>query len=238
MKPSLANAARDAATIRLGRLAPLVDDDRAMLETAASEARRIQARRELMAMGDPVRWPTLLLSGWACRYRDLPNGGRQILDLVLPGELIGFGRQSEPKALSAVMALTEVSVCPLPDAQPGSGLAQAYEESASLSEAALLRQITRLGRLNALQRLADFLLELHERLLASDSAELGSFPFPLTQEALADVLGLTSVHVNRTLQVMRREGVLVLQGGVARLPNFPKLRALVTAIPDALSREW
>jgi CRP-like cAMP-binding protein len=84
-------------------------------------------------------------------------------------------------------------------------LAQAYAVSGALEEAYLLAQITRLGRLSALERLGDVMLELQERLALSGQVRNGTFDMPLTQEMLADVLGLTPVHINRMVQQARRQ---------------------------------
>ena len=88
---------------------------------------------------------------------------------------------------------------------PLPALAQAYAVSHALEEAYLLAQITRLGRLNALERLADVMLELRERLALSGLVRGDTFDMPLTQEMLADVLGLTPVHINRMVQQARRQ---------------------------------
>ena len=87
-------------------------------------------------------------------------------------------------------------------------LGRAYAVSKAIEEAHLLAQITRLGRLNALERLGDLMLELRERLELAGQLRNGSFDVPLTQEMLSDVLGLTPVHVNRMVQQARRQGWL------------------------------
>ena len=226
------------ATIRLNRLAPLSAEELAALERAATAPTTVAARREILAEGDPVRRPTLLLVGWACRVRSLRDGRRQILEFILPGELVGRCHHPQPRALSSVMALTKLTICAAPEAAAGSSLADAYAISAAQSEAGLLRQITRIGRLSALQRTADLLLDLHERLLSSGSAQPTSFPFPITQETLADALGLTSVHINRTLQTIRRHGLLTMANGMVHLPNPSGLRELIDYQEVDSGKDW
>jgi CRP-like cAMP-binding protein len=87
--------------------------------------------------------------------------------------------------------------------------------------------LTRLGRLSAQERLADWLLETCDRLTLAGPAAGGNLPVPLTQELLADALGLTSVHINRTLQSMRRDGLLAGRSGLFVLCDRPRLELLV-----------
>lgn len=202
----MAEGGPSPAILRLSRLAPLTTPDMAALTSALSERRELRAHRELLAEGREISAPRLIVSGWAARVRLLTDGRRQIMSLSLPGDLIGMCRQPRPLAVSTVVALTDVVHCPAPAAHSLPHLADAYAVSQALDEAYLLSQITRLGRLNAEERIGDLLLELHERLTLAGLTDRGGFNLPLTQEVLADALGLTSVHVNRMIQLMRREG--------------------------------
>jgi CRP-like cAMP-binding protein len=216
-----------AAVTRLANLAPLSESDHAALRDAEAGRRRIPAHREIQAEGARAGDPLLLLSGWAARVRSFSDGRRQILAVVLPGDLIGGWHHGDLPAPISVVALSEVAVIPAPAARPGTGLAMAYAAAAAAEERCLYRQIARLGRLSAYERVADWLLEIHDRLAAAGLANGNSFPMPLTQEVLADALGLTSVHINRTLQSMRRDGVVDLRSGTARLPDLQQLADLV-----------
>jgi CRP-like cAMP-binding protein len=189
-------------------LAPLDGEAITALEDATDRARAIRARRELWAEGDRITGPQLVVSGWGARSRVLDDGRRQILSFLLPGDLIGMGSHAQPLSTSAVIAMTDLGVCTPPAVGSSERLDAAYAISQARQEAYLLAQITRLGRLNAYERIADLLLEFVERLTPIGLATNGSFEFPLTQEMLADALGLTPVHINRTLQSMRRDGDL------------------------------
>ncbi len=227
---SAAHLALPPAFVRLNALALLDAEELAALHRAAKNARRVPARREVIAEGQPIQQPYIVLSGWAARTHTLFDGRRQIASLMLPGDLIGLCRQSDPTASATVLALTDVTLCPAPPPradQHGTGLAEAYALSGAIDEACLLRSITRLGRLSAYERTADWLLEMHERLTLSGLASGNHFPMPLTQEMLADTLGLTSVHVNRTLQAMRRDGVVTLRGGSVVLSDPARLASSV-----------
>ena len=196
------------AAMRLAALAPLDPAARHALDMAVAAARPVRVRRELQTEGRPVQEAQLIVSGWAARVRILLDGRRQFISFVLPGELIGMCHQPQPLASSTVVALTNLLVATPPSPAEGDGLGRVYRISAALEEAYLLAQITRLGRLDAHERIIDLLLELEERLALAGLADEGRFELPLTQEMLGDVLGLTSVHINRMLQQARRNGEL------------------------------
>jgi len=226
--------ATQPALTRLSRLAALDAVDRARIDAAIGHIRILEQRRELMREGDELPQPLLILTGWAAQTRQLSDGRRQIIRLLLPGDLIGACRVAAPRAQATVAALTGLSYCALPARSalaPASGLVNAYDRSSALEEHYLLAQITRLGRLNAYERIADLYLELHERLALADLAADGRLPAPLTQDVLADLLGLTSVHVNRTLQAMRREQVLTVQNGQVVLNDPAALACMVDFRP-------
>lgn len=197
----------------LARLSPLGEDDLAMLCEAAGDLRQVISRKEIEREGTPVKYPRLLLRGWAARVRQLADGRRQLLSFVLPGDLIGLCAQPRPLAVTTVIALSDVAWCIAPSPGASAQLADAYATGLALEEAYRLAQICRLGRLNAQERMGDLLLELLERLSLAGLADENGFDLPLTQEMLADALGLTPVHINRTLQQMRRAGDIDWKGG-------------------------
>lgn len=239
MKPRLdsAQSAR-AAELRLSRLARLDDDELRAVRQAASFPQRLPAHRELVAEGAPAGEPHILLEGWMGRIRHFSDGRRQILSFILPGDRLGVGQQNQPRAAATVTALTPVLLCRAPQPRSGrvgAGLAEAYAMSAALEEQYMLRQIARIGRLSAHERLIDWMLEMYDRLELAGLAEADAFPMPLTQEALADALGLTSVHVNRTLQSMRRERLIEFRSGVIQLSDPRQLANMVDYRPPTMA---
>lgn len=191
---------------RLRALGPLDQAAVRMLAKATQKSRTVPAHHEILVEGKPIGEPYLILDGWAARVRILADGRRQILGLLLPEDLAGHCYQARPLAVSSIVTLTDVELCPAPPSDTNASLCQAYAVSHALDEAHLLAQITRLGRMNAYERLADLFLELLERLSLAGRAVGNRFAHPLTQELVADVTGLTTVHVNRTLRAMRRDG--------------------------------
>ncbi|MDR6147954.1 CRP-like cAMP-binding protein [Sphingomonas sp. SORGH_AS870] len=213
MIPTAEDTLSTAALRRLSALTPLDEADLALLRRAAADPTSYPVRHTFLTIGRPVAEPMLLLQGWAARVRILPDGRRQFMSFYLPGDVIGRAHHPMPLASATVVAITECVVCPAPAAPPGSGLAQAYAIGEALEEAYLLGHVVQLGRLNAQERIGDFLLEIYERLSLAGLTVGGSFEMPLTQEMLADALGLTPVHVNRMIQQARRDGELMWKSG-------------------------
>jgi CRP-like cAMP-binding protein len=223
---------------RLTQFADLSLDDRALLPGASAPTQDHEAGGELDRQGATPGLARLVLSGWACRARVLPDGRRQIFSVVLPGDCLGVGcgPQVAGRTLSATLALTRIRTVTLEpfaaalrETRPEhAALAAAYARIELMEQARLLDQVVSLGRRTAVERVAHLLLELRERLAAIGLAGPNGFPCPLTQEVIADLMGLSTVHVNRTLQQLRRENLLVLRSGRAELPD---LRGLV-AIAD------
>lgn len=199
-----------AALRRLSRLAPV---DQAALAAALGEQRTVRVHRDLIREGQEIVEPRLIVAGWAARSRILPDGRRQFLSFLLPGDLIGMCRQPRPLAVATVVALTDVVYCVAPPRDAIPHLTDAYATSGAIEEAHLLGHILRLGRLNAQERIGDLFLELHERLDLAGLVSRDGFEMPLTQEMLADALGLTAVHVNRMVQQMRRDNDVKWKNG-------------------------
>ncbi|MBE1529446.1 CRP-like cAMP-binding protein [Sphingopyxis sp. OAS728] len=220
---------------RLGALAPLDTHEWEALAEAQLVRHRVAAHRNIIEEGARVTSPRIILAGWAGRTRIFADGRRQILSLLLPGDLIGKCRQSHPLAATGAVALTDVTLCPAPDSRHAKhGLAEAYARSSALEEYYLFRQIARLGRMSAYERIVDLLLEVRERLGAVALGPKDSFHFPITQEALADLLGLTSVHVNRTLKALRQDGLIDLRSSTMHIKDPAVLAALVEHRPAAV----
>lgn len=225
----------------LRRFAALTHLDRAAEEALAlslKKPRSIPARHELLVEGQEICETLILVDGWAARTRVLEDGRRQIMNFTLPGDMIGLCEQIDPIASSTTIALTHITVCPAPDRRISPALDRAYATSRALEEAHLLGQITRLGRLSAHERIEDLFLELLERLELAGLAVNGGFALPLTQEQLADAVGLTSVHVNRMLQQARQAGALTLRSGILTLKDPRAVRRKVGRRKIRVSAPW
>ncbi|MBE7217595.1 MAG: Crp/Fnr family transcriptional regulator [Caulobacteraceae bacterium] len=207
----------------------------------AAQVRKLDGRVEshragvtLQTEGERALRPRYLFSGWACRFRDLSDGRRQIVDFVLPGEGIGICLRPHAHAtttltLTPVVLADAASLMAGEDGAASSEHAALVERVADADERRLLGALVRLGRMSALERLAHLLLELESRLAVVGLAGADGFPMPVTQESLADVLGLSVVHVNRTIQELRREGVVAMARGHVRIEDRQALESLADA---------
>ncbi|ATI79872.1 Crp/Fnr family transcriptional regulator [Sphingobium yanoikuyae] len=220
--PALSDISHVAIT-RLKALVPLDQVALSALQAAMAKPRRVSARTELQVEGDITPRITLILSGWAARTRILKDGRRQIINFLLPGDLI-FAQATDQLAAANITAITDLFICDGPSPALSSSLAAAYAASSSIEESLLYGQISRLGRLTAQERVADLLLELLERHEMAGIARAGKFAIPITQEMVADTVGLTPVHVNRVIQSARQAGMLTWKNGMVQIHGWDTLR--------------
>jgi CRP-like cAMP-binding protein len=213
----------DPVLRRLHALARLSEADSDLLLQLSDGRVRHSPGDELIAEGEMSRSARFIVSGWASNQRVLSDGRRQIFSVSLPGDGVGVYPRQGPPALCSVTALTALESV---DAEPvleavlnGSspGLALALAAAQRIDDVLALGHMTRLGSLTAYERLAHLLLELQHRLELVGLGDAKRFPLPLTQELLAELLGLSLVHVNRTLQVLRKDKLIELRSGVAVL---------------------
>jgi CRP-like cAMP-binding protein len=183
----------------------------------------------LMTEDEKRRRMRFVVSGWACRQRLLPDGRRQIFGFALPGDLLDLNMSPLAPAPVSIVALTPIVLfdfLTLREAATNGllpGLGRLDLLAASLELVRTRDQVLRLGRQTAYERIAHLLLELHHRLRAMGLTSGAACPLPLTQETLADALGLSLVHVNRTLKQLRVENLVALRAGQLRLLNVDAL---------------
>ena len=175
-----------------------------------------------------------LFAGWAFRFKTLANGQRQILNFLLPGDLIGLQQRLAENAVHGVEALTEVWLCPF----ERDALWQLHRQAPALGysltwlsaqeEALVDDQLLSVGRRSAESRLAALLVWLFKRAAAvmpapEKGGAIKSVPFPLTQQHIADALGLSLVHTHRTVRKLARRGLYRIEGGELHLGNPAEL---------------
>lgn len=218
--------------LRLASLgcAPQTAADRAAIDKIIAAKIPARGGTVLSAAGSDAA-PRLLLTGWACRQRVLTDGGRLIFSLLLPGDIISGRIATGQPSIAALTAVTTAEI-PVEDARGVLLPCLDPERSAAREESLLLNQIMRLGRQTAYERMAHLLLELRQRLSVVGLVEDETFPMPMTQEMLADMLGLSLVHVNRTLQQMRREGLIELTEGHVTLHQLDQLSVIADFAPS------
>lgn len=199
--------------------------DQARLLSLALRPLSLTARQELQSEGEGPRTLPLVLEGWVCRYRILENGKRQITSLYVPGDLC------EPFGVlplfmdHPVAALTPARVARVaPEelkavARSSPGIEHALWWDLLMMGGIERERIVSLGRRTATERIGHLFCELHSRFRMIGRADANSFDLPLTQADLSDLLGLSAVHINRSLQELRRIGLVSHRDGRVVLPD-------------------
>jgi CRP-like cAMP-binding protein len=227
--------------MRLSRLMDFGAADLASLERIVESERLVKRRRDLVVIGSEYRSLCFVRDGYAIRYQLLRSGKRQILNVVLPGDVIGFPVSFFDRSTYAVVAVSDLTYnsCPLDSyvrlcrEQPQFGLALSW---LAAHEAAIYAEhIVDLGRRTPLERLAHFLLEVHARLLAVGRAEAESFELPFSQEVMADALGLSVPHLNRVMQQLRGDQLITSHARRVELTDMTGLQMLAQYQPLGLA---
>lgn len=217
-------------------------DELAFMQRFKVAHRHAERGKTLIRYGESTGQLFTLFSGWAMRHRLLPDGRRQIAQILLPGDLIGLdGIFLEPPQYS-VQAASDITFCVLDtrlltDMPLNQSRLSRRLTKLALSEYRMLETLlTIIGRCNAEERIGYFILDLHTRLSRRQIINGGSFSFPLTQQQLADALGLNIIHTNRVLRRLRMRGVLTIQNHRAEIHDIAALRRLAPFIPQEETR--
>jgi CRP-like cAMP-binding protein len=219
-------------TMKMEQFTGFSEEDRRLLDDLAGARTRQQgAREDIIREGEHSPECHLILSGLACRYRLLPDGGRQILAFLVPGDLCDAEIFILKEMDHSIGTLGPCLVASIPGARmrelllhrPGVALALWW---GTLQDEAVLRaRIVDIGRRDARQRIAHVIYEMLVRFSVVGGAPEDSFDWPVTQADLADATGLTTVHVNRTLQRLREDGLIATEGRRLRVLDRAGLRA-------------
>jgi CRP-like cAMP-binding protein len=215
---------------KLEQFVRLSPTDRQVLNQAISDrVRTFGPRTDIAIEGDQPKDVHLILSGWACRYKQLPDGRRQVVSFFLPGDICDAHVFLLKEMDHSIGTVTSVSIADLSrdffhkigTAHPRIAAALWWE---TLVNAAIQREWTlNLGQRTAIERMAHLFCELFFRLRLAGIADDNSCEFPLTQTDLADATGLSKVHVNRTLQELRAKNLIVLKGKLLVVPDLAQL---------------
>jgi CRP-like cAMP-binding protein len=228
----LNNHALSAVTKRMSAKAILSDAEIGLLQAIPHSMRR-EAGQSLFANHGGSNAPHVLMDGWACYQRFSNDGKRQILDFLLPGDAIN-GLSFVPQPTIMTLALTPVAlgnagqIVSTVEKDPIGfpGLAHGIMMTGILDNIRLLNQLVRLGSLEGYARLGHLLLDFHQRLSEVDLVNDDSFAMPVRQEMLGDALGLSTVHLNRIVQQLRKDGYVARIRSGIKLMRLDKLRAL------------
>ncbi len=214
---------------RLTAAAPVDAAAVAAIEGLPCTVRSAAAGQYLLREGDPPRVCTLLLSGFIYRHKIVGDGGRQIVGIAMKGDIIDVQQMMLGVADHNVQALTDTVVAAFPSAdllaraETNAGIAKALWHY-SLIESSITREwLTNTGRRDARTRTAHLVCELALRCELAGLCERQSFQLPMTQEQLGDTLGLTAVHINRTLRSLEEDGLIERTKRSITVADWPKL---------------
>ena len=213
---------------KLQTVTDLGEDDRAALEAICADARELGARRNIIREGDRPDHVHLMVDGWAARYKLLPDGERQITAFLLPGDFCDVHVTILGEMDHSISTLTRARVAFVPRETMDRladrpNLAKALWWATLVDEAVLRSWIVNVGRRDAFAAIGHLICELYARMRNVGLADGHHFEMPLTQEEIADALGLTPVHVNRVLQRLRSERLISLKRSSLTILDYPRL---------------
>ncbi|WEK44930.1 MAG: Crp/Fnr family transcriptional regulator [Candidatus Sphingomonas colombiensis] len=218
----------------------LTIEEKAALEAAIGDVVVVPPRRIIARRADRLHNSTLLIDGYICRYMDARDGYRQLVSYQIPGDFVDLHGYPTRHIDHDIATITEARIALVPHDRLDVIMATMPHLAkllwfSTLLDAALHREwIFRIGRLEAVGRVAHFLCETNLRMGAVGRAVDGRFALPLTQQDLGEACGLTSVHVNRTLRRLREEGVAEVTRGYAHIRDFARLARIGEFDPDYL----
>jgi CRP-like cAMP-binding protein len=220
--------------------ARLTDEDRAVLQDLTSKTRRVARNLDIIFEGERPENVHLVVEGFACRYKTLADGRRQIMAFLVPGDFCdlhvaildemdhsigtGWGCTIVDLPRSAIEDLTAHHP----------RITRALWWATLVDEGTLRAWLVNMGQRDADRQMAHLVCELLVRLRIVGLVSNGSFAFPITQEDLADTLGVTSVHVNRVLQDLRSQDLLEWKSKRLYIPDVERLMAFAEFDPKYL----
>jgi CRP-like cAMP-binding protein len=229
---------------KLANFTNLSEEESTAVIESTSDVREFAAREDIISQGDRTGGVKLLLEGFACRYKVLEDGRRQIVAYFVPGDLCDlrvFILKRMDHSIGAVVASKVATISPenvlkLTSTYPR--LTRALWWSTLVEEAIAREWLVNVGQRNALERVAHLFCELLYRFRAVGLNEGMSCTLPLTQVELAETLGLSSVHVNRTLQELRRQKLITLEGGTLTIQDLEALKEVSFFNADYLHLDY
>lgn len=214
---------------KLSTFITLSDTENAVLNSLYQRRRTIAAGSDVFQQGQLGQAAYVLSAGWACSYKILQDGERQVVDFQVPGDFLGLRSVLLHVSDHSVVSVTDIEVSEvlLSDLlgvfERTPRLAAAVLWAASRDEAMVVEHLAGIGRRNAVERMAHFLLELGARLSLVGMGSRAGFDCPLTQYLLADALGLTAVHVNRVLRQLREDRLVSMKDGYVAFEDYDRL---------------
>ncbi|GJE59655.1 Crp/Fnr family transcriptional regulator [Methylobacterium trifolii] len=227
-------------TLKLSRSGLLTDADLPVIESLSAQSRPVEAGQVLIHEGEHPDTVHLMVEGFAHRYKILPEGRRQIVGLMLPGDFCDLQATILGSRDHSIAALTAGNVAELPQRLVDdlilshSRIARALWWATLVEESILRAWLTNLGQREGDRRMAHLFCEMLVRLQVVGRAGENGFVLPFSQVQLGDLLGLSNVHVSRVLQDLRGQGLIVLKDRRLEVPSVPRLKTFCDFDPGYL----
>ncbi|MFN3627681.1 MAG: Crp/Fnr family transcriptional regulator [Parvibaculum sp.] len=227
---------------KLGAFVALSGTELSILDALHKRRRTFVGGRDLVHQGQSDQSAYILISGWTCSYKILQDGQRQIIDFQVPGDFLGLRSVLLHMSDHSIEPITDIEVTEVTAADLLEAFAQtprlatAVFWAASRDEAMVVEHLIDIGRRNAAERMAHFLLELGARLSLVGLGSKAGFACPLSQYHLADALGLSAVHVNRVLRTLREAGMVTFRDGLVTFDAYDRLTAFSEFDPTYLDQ--
>ncbi|ACB81989.1 transcriptional regulator, Crp/Fnr family [Methylorubrum populi BJ001] len=220
----------------------LEEADTAALALVEAGTRLVPAGTDLIREGDRPEGMIAVTEGFACRYKLRENGARQIMAYLVPGDVCDLDNGALNRMDHTVGTLSTCRVARIMpetarELRQHPALARGLRKAALIDEATLREWLMNIGRRSAVERLAHLFCELLVRLRAVGLTSGNSYELPITQLDLADTTGMTSVHVNRSLGELKREGLIERKSKRLTLCDPARLAEVAEFRPDYLHRE-
>lgn len=206
------------------------DFEETAIRDLVSELREYGPRNTFIHSGERIHHSTILLDGIMCRYKDLKNGQRQIAEIHVPGDFSDLHSFSLKRLDHNIMTLTPCRVALVPHerlqrlTEEHPHLTRVYWFSTNLDAAIHREWELSLGRRDAVARLAHLFCELHARLKLVGMTDEKGYRLKLTQSDLAECLGLTPVHINRSLRSLREAGLVTFRSSRVEVHDLEGLQ--------------
>lgn len=232
----------DPFAVRLRTYAEFSAEDVASLHAAVESEITVRKRRDLVLEGYAFSKLCFVRDGFAARYKVLRDGKRQIVNFILPGDVVGLPGSFLDRAANSVITVTDMAlqVCPLPAfvelCYRRPQFALAFGWLAAQEAAIYAEHIVNVGRRTPTERLAYLLLEIHSRLAMVGRADESGFDLPFTQEMMSDALGLSVPHLNRTLGRLRADEMIMISERHVEFADLAAVRLLAQFQPITPAR--
>ena len=225
---------------RLNRHSILTAEEQQAVLNLPCHAEQVRANEDFVRLGERVRHSSLVIAGVVGRFDQSGDGARQVTAMHIPGDMCDLHSVVRPVAVSALQAFSVATIGRVPHvdiraaAARYPAVAEALWRDCVIDAAILSEWVVNVGRRDAKKRIAHLLCEIAVRLGAAENTSDVVFDLPVTQTQMADATALTAVHVNRTLQSLRAEGLVAWRARLVRLPRWKALTDVAEFDPTYL----